>query len=183
MNDYTDSNRGSRRARFLICTVGIVLLMTACGASGGSPSSSTTTISAQTKKYQEVLTFSQCMRSHGVPEFPDPNPDGSISLSGTAREIKFSSSQVESAIQTCRRELPNGGTLNPAQLQTALTVLLKFSQCMRAHGVPNFPDPAMVNGNITLNLQGTGFSTSSPQDVTAAEMCESVLRPKGTGTS
>jgi hypothetical protein len=119
------------------------------------------------------------MRSHGVPDFPDPNPNGAIAITKVARQINLASSQVRSASQACRHLLPNGGVLNPNQQQKALNALLKFARCMRSHHVPNFPDPTLVNGNVTLNVQGTGISMSSPQVATAASTCRSQLPTKG----
>ena len=43
---------------------------------------------------------------------------------------------------------------------------LRFSQCMRANGVPNFPDP---NGQGVI--QGSGIDPSSPQFATAQKAC------------
>jgi hypothetical protein len=177
MNDNTDGTRGSRRAWLLTCMVGVVLLMTACGASGGS-SSTSTPAPAQTTRYEKTLAFSQCMRSHGVPEFPDPNANGAIALGSVAGQIKLDSSQVQSALVICRHLLPNGGTLNPAQQQKALNALLKFARCMRSHGVPNFPDPSLVNGNVTVDLQGAGISGASPHILTASRACQSALPSK-----
>jgi hypothetical protein len=125
-----------------------------------------------------MLAFAQCVRAHGVPDFPDPNVNGAISLSSLAGQAKLNSTQVSSAISACRHLLPNGGTLNPAQQQKALNALLKFSQCMRAHGVPDFPDPSLVDGKVALDLKGAGISGSTPHIVTAAGTCRSVL-PKG----
>ena len=192
MNGNTDGTRGSRRVWLLTCLVGVALLMTACGSSGSSnpngsnnlsaSSTSTSSTSAQTTKYQKVLAFSHCVRAHGVSSFPDPNVNGAISLSSLSGQGNLNSSQVSSAIQACRHLLPNGGTLNPAQQQKALTALLKFSRCMRAHGVPNFPDPSLVDGKVTLVLKGTGISGSTPHIVTASGTCRSVL-PKGIAAS
>lgn len=43
------------------------------------------------------LSFAKCMRSHGVPSFPDPDPNGAIDLHG----INPNSSQFQKAAQTC----------------------------------------------------------------------------------
>jgi hypothetical protein len=189
MNGNTDGTRGSRRVWLLTCLVGVVFLMTACGSSASSnptasstSTSSTSSTSTQTTKYQKVLAFSQCVRAHGVSDFPDPNVNGAISLSSLSGQSNLNSTQVSSAIQACRHLLPNGGTLNPAQQQKALTALLKFSRCMRAHGVPNFPDPSLVDGKVSLDLKGTGISGSTPHIVTASATCRSVL-PKGIAAS
>jgi hypothetical protein len=181
MNDKTVNTRAYRRAWLLTCAVGAALLMTACGSSSGSsggnastPSSGgSSTVSAQTTKYQKVLAFSECMRSHGVPDFPDPNANGAISLGSIASTLNGTA--VRSAEQACRHLLPNGGIPTPAQLQKALNLLLKFSECMRSHGVPNYPDPSLVDGTIKVDLQGTGITATTPHILTAAQACEPLL--------
>jgi hypothetical protein len=165
---------------------GGAFLLAACGGTTSSnPSTSTTTsaaASSQTTKYERTLAFSQCMRSHGVPSFPDPGANGAISFSGAASQINLAGPVVKAAALDCRHLLPNGGQLNPAQQQKALNTLLKFAQCMRAHGVANFPDPSLTNGSVSLNLQGTGISYTSSQVQSAVATCRSVL-PKKPGTS
>jgi hypothetical protein len=58
--------------------------------------------------------------------------------------------------------------------QKALLTLLKFSQCVRGHGVPNWPDPALTARGISLNLNGTGISLNSPQVQAAMSACQHV---------
>ena len=72
------------------------------------------------------------------------------SLEGNGEAISIDSSQVQAAYGDCRHLLPGGPSI--AQLEQdvqqaqqrqaqALPALLKYAQCMRGHGVPNFPDP------------------------------------------
>src|ERR1039458_7300395 len=72
MNDKTAGNRGLRRAGAPPGAAAVAVLATACG--GSAPSS----VSAPT--YAQVLALSQCMHSHGLPNFPDPNASGGYSL-------------------------------------------------------------------------------------------------------
>src|SRR5271167_307478 len=47
--------------------------LAACGASAPPGAATTTNASADTSRhYSTQLKFSQCMRKHGVPNFPDP---------------------------------------------------------------------------------------------------------------
>src|ERR1700676_3507557 len=54
---------------------------------------------------------------------------------------------------------------------------LAFSHCMRAHGVPDFPDPKKGNGGVTVQVNGNGASLdpSSPQFQTAQNACKQYL--------
>jgi subtilase family serine protease len=79
VNDpYRDAGAVTRRAAAL-AAVAAVAVLTACG---GSPSISGGSASPRSATYQAELAYAQCMQTHGVPDFPDPNPSGSISISG-----------------------------------------------------------------------------------------------------
>jgi hypothetical protein len=155
-----------RRAGVLAVAAGIVLLATACSsgssasAGGGSSSSSGTAVSRQ------QLNYAQCMRSHGVANFPDPDPDGGFSNTSQLQ----SNPNYASADSACKSLLPNGGSGKGTQDESQL---LQLSQCMRSHGVPNYPDP---NQNPTVNpriaLAQAGIDVNSPQFQSASQTCE-----------
>jgi hypothetical protein len=183
----------------LVLLVGLVLIGAACG---GSPSSgvaslgdATTTTTATSSaggassgnnsaNYQAALAYVDCMRSHGVANFPDPTSDGQIDVdfahggkdgSPASAGIDRNSPQYISADQTCRHLLP-GGLPTPAQDQQALAKGLKFARCMRGHGVANYPDPNPANPNVVRVI---GVDTRSPQFQSAQKVCESLI--PGTG--
>jgi hypothetical protein len=88
------------------------------------------------------------MRFHGVPNYPDPNsrntmPDGLPKIS--VQQLRVSSSKFQAAQRACRHVLPNGGQATQSASQQLLRDGLKYARCMRAHGVPNWPDPARSN--------------------------------------
>jgi hypothetical protein len=114
------------------------------------------------------------MRSHGVANFPDPNAQGVIQGSG----INPSSPSFQAANKDCRHLLPNGGQPTPAQQAKALAQALKFSQCMRSHGVRDFPDPQTGGGGIRISLNGgpgSDLSPSNPQFQAAQKACQSLM--------
>ncbi len=119
------------------------------------------------------------MRTHGVPSMPDPNSQGNFlfqggKVNGQAGVIP-GSSQFQKANNACSHLLPNGGHFTPAEEQQALAKALKYSQCIRTHGVPSFPDPVAGNGGISLSLGKTGLSPNSPQLQAAQKACQSLL--------
>jgi hypothetical protein len=57
---------------------------------------------------QEVL-FAGCMRRHGLPEWPDPRPDGSFPLASTPYAHMGKSGPVLAALQACQRYDTFGG--------------------------------------------------------------------------
>lgn len=122
-------------------TTACVLLATIALASACSSTSNPTNGSAASTS--QALKFAECMRTHGVSDFPDPGPSGDLTIDGVANgsSIDTNSTAFQQAISACRQLEPAGFTGRPrtAQQQEAA---LKFAQCVRAHGVPDFPDPA-----------------------------------------
>lgn len=115
------------------------LLASACGGSTQSRIEQTST-----GKYAASLAYARCMRSHGVPSFPDPKQaGGTIQISGSRTGVDPSSAAYTSARQACKGLLPGGGQPTRARQQQALARLLRVSWCMRTHGVPGFPDPTL----------------------------------------
>jgi hypothetical protein len=178
MNETTGGRRRwcrarPRRAGVLAVTAGLVLLTAACGgspSSSGSPSSAGTG-GASSSFVSHELAFARCVRAHGVPNFPDPNANGQEPPS--VKDIS-KSPRFPAASNACRSLIPSGGT--NAQFRADLREYVRFAECMRAHGVPNFPDPATdPDGSPVFNLQHAGIDTQSPQVKAAALGCMSRL--------
>jgi hypothetical protein len=117
--------------------------------------------------------FSSCMRSHGVPNFPDPSADGSITFNG----INTQSPSFESAQKACEKYMRGGGRPpSPAEQAAAQAQALKFSSCMRSHGVPKFPDPQFSGGRASLQIgPSTGINPGSPVFQAAQKACQKDL--------
>ena len=126
--------------------------------------------------------FSSCMRSHGVPTFPDPNSQGVIQINGgPGSTIDPSSPKFQAAQQTCRKLLPGGGKATPAQVAAAQKKALEFSACMRKHGLPDFPDPTFSGGHFSIQMRGgsgSDLNPSSPQFQAAMKACQPDLPGK-----
>ena len=144
--------RAARTAAAIIAAAALVLLAAACGSSPsstGSGSSSTAGRSANSSTAggsanAQLVAFSRCMRSHGVPNFPDPQAGASNAKFPSAPQLRVSSSQLSTAENACQRVLPVGvdDQFPPGEVPLLLRGMLPFARCMRSHGVPNFPDPA-----------------------------------------
>ena len=111
------------------------------------------------------LKFSQCMRAHGVSNFPDPNGQGQIGIDSSTG-IDPRSPTFQSAQKACRKLLPNGGQPTPQQLAKAKQSALAFSACMRKHGVKDFPDPDFSGGGVKMTLGGKPGSDLDPNNPT-----------------
>jgi hypothetical protein len=187
MNDSSSRGRGPRRpwlrrAAALAALALIALLATACGG-GSSPAAST----GGSTRQQAALAYARCMRAHGVPDFPDPDTNGDFHLSDNQQGggskgsgSNSVSSQETAADHVCHHLLAAGPQLNAAQNQHALSQLVKYAQCMRAHGVPNFPDPHTTNGGIGvpsgIGFDMSGIDQNSPQYRSAEQACQSLAK-------
>jgi hypothetical protein len=111
------------------------------------------------------------MRSHGVPNWPDPNASGVFDKSKlTSQQLGASGSRVQTAQRACNHLLPNGGSgPSLAQVQQMRAQGLRFSLCVRNHGVPNFPDPDS-SGRIP-DPASVGVDQGSPKFQVANQAC------------
>src|SRR5579863_2153984 len=127
-----------------------------------------------------TVQYAQCMRAHGVPNFPDPNGQGQVQMSG----VDPRSASFQAAQRACAKYSPGGGKPpSPAQQAEALAHALKFSQCMRSHGLTDYPDPQSVAGGIRISIragQGSNLDPNNPQFQAAQKACRSLL-PFGKG--
>jgi hypothetical protein len=131
--------------------------------------------------YREELAFAGCMRSHGDPTYPIPKRVDTAQENGIEQgHPDRTSRQYLSANRTCGRLIPvalDGPT--QAQLQQMTGQLLKYSKCMRAGGLPNFPDPTMTRGGILFHFpEQLGIDPNSPQFQADQKRCGS-LAPAG----
>jgi hypothetical protein len=122
-----------------------------------------------------MVAYAQCMRTHGVPRFPDPTGSGGNSKQAATRAFKeVSNSQAEAAQTACQHLQPNGGQPSKAELARHIGDLLAFARCIRAHGVPRFPDPSS-SGQVThAMLADAGVDVHQPAVLRAADACVSV---------
>lgn len=118
----------------------------------------------------QALAYSKCMRSHGIPDFPDPKINGNgVSMAvGTRGDLNPSNPAFKAASQACRSLQPGGGNAPPQSAQEIRTDV-KFAACMRSHGYPSFPDP---DSHGTFNLPGT-INDTSAQFGSATNTCRS----------
>jgi hypothetical protein len=137
------------------------------GSGGGTPESGESVATAQRK----LVKFAQCMRAHGEPQFPEPT-EGAIRIqSRNGSGPNPESPQWKAAEKACSKYAPANVAPSPAQQKAHQEQALKFSACMRSHGVPNFPDPKFSGGgNVEMNM--SGVNAGSPQVQAAAKACQ-----------
>jgi hypothetical protein len=153
--------------------------------SGGSPgpgavSGSGVAMADPGASQAQTLAFAHCMQTHGVPNFPEPNGQGVFS--GIDPNVPgFAAARNE-----CSHLLPNGGQPTAAQKAQAVAQALKFSQCMRAHGIGDFPDPQILNGGAQIRIssqggKGSDLNPQNPQFQAASKACQAFTPFKGAG--
>jgi hypothetical protein len=187
------AGRCSRRERTafrglaLVAVVGLSMLAAACG--GGSPSGKVAQVgtTGSTKdsgssnasgsgsasdRRGALVAFSACMRKHGVPNFPDPKAVGH-GYGLTIDDEIANSPQFKNAQQVCKKLLPNGGRPSAQEQAKQLQEALRYASCIRAHGMPDYPDPkAMSDGGIEM-----GEAPDSPQFKIAQKACQHLAPP------
>lgn len=137
----------SRRRRPLaaLALIAMVVLISACGSSapaqtgagsGGGRANSTAVA------HEKAVRFAECIRSNGVSEFPDPDASGQFAygIPSYSSPLNPSSAAWHKAIGACK-SLEPAGFMPTSFTPKQLAARLKFAQCIRANGVPSFPDP------------------------------------------
>lgn len=191
-------SRTGARLGFAVAALAAILLVAACSA-GPAPSNGVARLDTPDPTaaaasgspapsedvYQRLLAYSQCMRQHGVPKFPDPISNGSGGgglrvAAGPGTGLDPNSASFQAAQQACQSLMPaaktgTGGTIDPQQFQA----MLAYSQCMRSHGLPDFPDPQQApGGGVTMQLKGgpgSALDPNSPTFQAAQQACQALV--------
>ncbi len=148
----------------------------AIGSAGGGNGGSITSTGPEAQQ----LAFAKCMRANGVSNFPDPNGQGVITFHG----IDPGSPQFQKAQGKCA-SLQGGEPPSPAQQAQMMAQALKFSQCMRSHGIADFPDPQSgPGGGIRIAIrarpgQSSDLDPHSPVFQRAQQACQGLLPGRG----
>lgn len=103
----------------------LCLVFSACAATG------------QAKPNAALVAYAQCVRDHGVPDFPNPDAQGKFNTGN-------SSTALPAAERACAHLLPASGPGSANDTQAAAETrarLYEWAKCMRAHGIDQ-PDPA-----------------------------------------
>ena len=100
------------------------------------------------------VRFAECIRAHGVTNFPDPSGGGGIRIPD---DINPLSPAFKRAQRACQSLMP-GGAIGHATEQDK-QAMLHTAQCMRAYGITGFPDPVTTPPS---NPVGLAFAFGRP---------------------
>jgi len=124
-----------RLARRLVPTLLLVplLVLAGCGQNNRNGANG----AAPADKVAAARAYAQCIRDNGVPDFPDPDANGSFR--GAGHEQTQDNPKFKAAQEKCRSLAPGGEhqRSDPATVEQ----MRRFSQCIRANGLPDYPDP------------------------------------------
>jgi hypothetical protein len=166
-----------RRPLAALALIAVAGLITGCGSSGPAvPGGNNTATNART-----ALKFARCMRANGVSDFPDPGASGKFTIDEIANgsSLNTNSAAFTQAISACKDLEPAGfmGSKRSAQQQAAA---LKFAQCVRENGVPDFPDPT-PNGPLIDTTRIPSAAQPAGMSIlhTAMQTCSDVAAAAG----
>jgi hypothetical protein len=182
MNNYPGRGPGPRppwprRARVAAAsTVMAAALLTAACSGSPSPTGSGGSPSAGGSASSHLLAYSRCVRSHGVPNFPDPDSSGQIPKEAVVRALReVSDSRAKAATNACANLAPAG--LGPAQAPITAQeqqYYLRAAACMRSHGFTTFPDPIFSNGTVNFPIP-SNIDSNSTRFTQARQTCERLI--------
>ncbi|HUC57048.1 MAG TPA: hypothetical protein VMA95_06580 [Streptosporangiaceae bacterium] len=124
-----------------------------------------------------AVRYVSCMRSHGVPEYPEASSSGQLPKITPSNESQLGVSQTRfNAAQSACQKLWPYQRLTVAQQRVELADAVKFARCMRSRGVPGFPDPTTDpdSGRVefVISKSKDGFDINSPQILAKVRICE-----------
>jgi hypothetical protein len=143
----------------------------ASGSAGAAGAASSAGPSSSGPTEMQLLKYAECIRSHGVSDFPDPGPaPGGGFAFGVQPDAnpRSPTPQFAAAEKACLKDVPPGlANTTPAQMAASA---LRYSECMRSHGEPDFPEPN-AQGLIKIDPSGI-LSPNAPQFLQAEKDCE-----------
>jgi hypothetical protein len=179
-------NRTPRLLAALALVALISVISAGCGSSAtsgtGTANSTGTAISTGTASHKKLtrqekaVKFAECIRAHGVSDFPDPDAKGEFSYG-----VSVTPAVWLKANRACE-DLAPPGAVSGKRTPKAQSAALRFAQCVRDHGVKDFPDP--VNGEPLIDTYKIP-SSNRPGGMTilnaAVHKCGSIARRSAGG--
>jgi hypothetical protein len=130
-----------------VAALACILLLAACGGDSAKPK--------RASHASVFVAISKCMRAHGVGNFPDPASGGGLQL---PNGFDVQSPAFKSARNICFKLMPGSGVTHRASAGE-IADARNTAECMRRHGVPQFPDPIISDKPpYDLNLNPADYS-------------------------
>lgn len=163
------------------------LMLTACSSGKAAPPVAHLAASSgvAASPNDALHLVGECLRQHGLANFPDPvvATDGPAAGHGILAKTDLKSypdAVAQQAIAACGTAMTNAnidtGQRSSGITQQELQARLALARCIRAHGVPNFPDPNPTTGDVTAP---PGLNKNSPSILAAIQACPSQAQAAG----
>lgn len=159
-----------------LCLVAALVLATAT-ACGGSSQPSGAHVPSLSQGDQEMVSFTRCMRGHGI-HMRDPyrRPGNS----GLTLDLPTATPAVRPALRACDHLIARVNAEKEAgavaRAASDLPALIRYARCMRAHDIA-MPDPGPSGALDLGRVPGitATYSRRSPQFRTADSACRHLL--------
>ncbi|GAB3813996.1 hypothetical protein [Kribbella italica] len=152
--------------RTLLVVPVLALALASCGDSGSTGVATADQPSASaapaTTAPPAATGFSECMAGYGL-EVNDPKPGEGLGIDPKVAQ----NPGFDAAMQACKKYL-TGGERTASSDPADLAKYKAFAECVRANGLPDFPDPKPGGDG---GLFGEGFDRNSPAFQNAAKKC------------
>jgi hypothetical protein len=155
----------------IVVATGLALVLTSDG--GGSAGEGGGGSSGEATSLEEAaFQFAECMREHGLEDFPDPQvTDQGVSLGGAPSpdEPENMSAEEREAAEACEHHLADTGPLegedlSPEELAERQDQALAMARCMRDRGW-DMPDPEITeDGGIMISRSPEAAGIPGPGD-------------------
>jgi hypothetical protein len=166
----------------------VLLAAGLAGCDAGGASGSGTPSASATVSRQQLLALGQewvqCLRGKGLTRMPDAQltEDGYLSFASPGSyNWKEDLGKHQNIIDACKsiegKYPPNAFRPKDKMNAADLRKLADYAKCMRAHGLPAWPDP---DTDGSFNLDGTSLANGIPKTVMskATQACSSIWSGK-----
>ena len=160
----------------LVASIG--LLLGACGSTGpgvaGLVSTTSTTNVSSASLSSQLVKYGACIRSHGIPQYPDPMQNGD-----SFTFMKVNSPQFAIVQAACHNVLPADvlPPLEPTITPVDQADYLRAVACLHSDGFPQIPDPTFTAGKVHISLPSS-IDQRSPRFERALATCRRLI-PRG----
>ena len=111
--------------------------------------------------------WSRCVRSHGMPGFPDPVINPLTNYPDYPPSAPRVPDNVGQQCQSIADRLPPRAQNSQPPTTVSMRGLLQFARCMRSHGVTGWPDPNALGEFPMTQQMSVQFKTADQQAVRA----------------
>jgi hypothetical protein len=183
-----------RTATVTAAAFAAAVAVAACGGSSGPTNSNSSNNSASSRPGSAAfraaeLRVSQCIRAHGVPNYPDPPSSGDMHSVGNGITVIVNGVKLDASAQTlqnaqraCAKYAPVGPLVSSSQLASIKQGSIRTAECMRANGVPDFSDPSFTTGpgghglRISRGSGAANLNPYSPAFKAAQAKCKKLIQ-------